>query len=286
MTAGAAFDLNADGATATPRSSGTSSGSTSSPRWSRSPLAAWLGRRALAGTPAAARPDRARPGHRGRSRPSSCSGPAGRWCSGPSPPSSAWSTAAGWGPSRPPPWRPPSSAPSRCWSAPGSASPAEPHRHPPAKGTVMKKQLITADPGALGLSTAVVPAHAGGAVHETCPESYDATEHFAAGEGFCVPWAGSFREVRSGSTSWSPPPGGQVPGETHINGAIAGSVTLTPDDPAPADVLRELPGEGRRRADRDRRGRQRRHAGRAVPPAQHAARHRRLDASTSGWRAR
>jgi len=95
----------------------------------------------------------------------------------------------------------------------------------------MKKQLITAAL-ALGLSTAVVPAHAAGAVHQTQPEQYDATEHFAAGEGFCVPWAGSFREVRSGQYKLVTAPGGQVPGETHINGAIAGSVTLTPDDPA------------------------------------------------------
>ena len=95
----------------------------------------------------------------------------------------------------------------------------------------MKKHLITAAL-ALGLSTAIVPAHAGGADHQTLPESYDATEHFAAGEGFCVPWAGSFREVRSGEYKLVTAPGGQVPGETHINGAIAGSVTLTPDDPA------------------------------------------------------
>jgi hypothetical protein len=28
------------------------------------------------------------------------------------------------------------------------------------------------------------------------------------------------------------PPGGQVPGETHITGAIAGLIELTPDDPS------------------------------------------------------
>ena len=39
----------------------------------------------------------------------------------------------------------------------------------------MKKHLITAVL-ALGLSTAMVPAHAGGADHQTFPESYDATE--------------------------------------------------------------------------------------------------------------
>jgi hypothetical protein len=102
----------------------------------------------------------------------------------------------------------------------------------------MKKQLITAALTTgltigltIGLGAAVVPADAGGAVHETYPESYDATEHFAAGEGFCVPWAGSFREIRSGQYKLVASPGGQVPDEIHINGAIAGSVTLTPDDP-------------------------------------------------------
>ena len=94
----------------------------------------------------------------------------------------------------------------------------------------MKKLLITAAL-ALGLSITATPVHAGGAVHETLPEQYDATEHFAAGEGFCVPWAASFREVRSGQYKLVTAPGGQVAGETHLNGVIAGSVTLTPDDP-------------------------------------------------------
>ena len=94
----------------------------------------------------------------------------------------------------------------------------------------MKKQLITAAL-ALGLGTAVAPAHAAGANHETQPEQYDATEHFVAGEGFCVPWAGSFREVRNGQYRLVSPPGGREPGEYHVNGVIAGSVTLTPDDP-------------------------------------------------------
>ena len=95
----------------------------------------------------------------------------------------------------------------------------------------MKKQLITAAL-ALGLSTAIAPAFAGGAVHETVPEQYDATEHFAAGEGFCVPWAMSFREVRNGQYKLVMAPGGREPSEFHINGVIAGSITLTPDDPA------------------------------------------------------
>ena len=65
----------------------------------------------------------------------------------------------------------------------------------------MKKQLITAAL-ALGLGTAVAPAHAGGAIHETLPEQYDATEHFVAGEGFCVPWRGRSRSCGTGSTVW------------------------------------------------------------------------------------
>jgi hypothetical protein len=95
----------------------------------------------------------------------------------------------------------------------------------------MKKQLSTAAL-VLGLSAAIAPAHAGGAVHETVPEQYDASEHFAAGEGFCVPWAGTFREVRNGQYRLLTPPGGREPGEFHVNGVVAGSVTLTPDDPA------------------------------------------------------
>ncbi|RYP88908.1 hypothetical protein EKO23_00245 [Nocardioides guangzhouensis] len=75
-------------------------------------------------------------------------------------------------------------------------------------------------------------AAAAGAQHELYPEQYDATEHFDAGDGPCVPWAGSFHEVREGGYRLVAGPGGQVPGEVHVNGAIDGLVELTPDDPS------------------------------------------------------
>lgn len=73
-------------------------------------------------------------------------------------------------------------------------------------------------------------ATASGAGHAFYPESWDASEHFAAGEGPCVPWAGTFHEVRDGGYRLVAAPGGQVPGEIHVNGVVAGSVELVPDD--------------------------------------------------------
>ena len=73
-------------------------------------------------------------------------------------------------------------------------------------------------------------AAAAGAQHEFYPEHYDATEHFDAGDGPCVPWAGDFHEVREGGYRLVAAPGGQVSGEVHINGAIDGLVELVPDD--------------------------------------------------------
>jgi hypothetical protein len=75
------------------------------------------------------------------------------------------------------------------------------------------------------------PAVAAGAHHEFQPEHYDAAEHFAAGDGFCVSWAGTFHEVRDGGYRVVYPPGGQVDGEFHINGVIQGLVELIPDNP-------------------------------------------------------
>jgi hypothetical protein len=73
-------------------------------------------------------------------------------------------------------------------------------------------------------------AAAVGARHEFQPEHYDAAEHFAAGEGFCVSWAGTFHEVRNGGYRLVYPPGGQLDGEFHVNGVINGLVRLIPDD--------------------------------------------------------
>ena len=76
------------------------------------------------------------------------------------------------------------------------------------------------------------PAEAGGAQHVTVPEVFDGSEHFAAGEQLCVPWAGTFHEVRHGAYDIVLPPGGRETGEAHVNGAVDGSVELVPDDPA------------------------------------------------------
>lgn len=73
------------------------------------------------------------------------------------------------------------------------------------------------------------PASATGAEHAFFPEEFDGSEHFAAGEGFCVPWAGTFHEVRHGGYRLVAAPGGRDPGELHINGVIDGLVELVPD---------------------------------------------------------
>lgn len=84
----------------------------------------------------------------------------------------------------------------------------------------------------LAATTATTPAaDAAAALHLSVPEDYDAAEHFDAGEQLCVDWAGTFHEVRHGGYDLVVPPGGQVPGEAHINGAVDGYVELVPDDP-------------------------------------------------------
>jgi len=62
------------------------------------------------------------------------------------------------------------------------------------------------------------------------PETHDDYEHFDAGGGFCVTWAGTFHEVRHGGYHLVSAPGGQRPGEVHINGVINGAIELIPDD--------------------------------------------------------
>jgi hypothetical protein len=73
---------------------------------------------------------------------------------------------------------------------------------------------------------------AAGAEHAFLVEDYNAYEHFAAGEGPCVSWAGTFHEVRSGGYRLVTAPGGEVKGEFHVNGVINGLVELIPDNPA------------------------------------------------------
>ena len=74
------------------------------------------------------------------------------------------------------------------------------------------------------------PGTAAGAQHAFYPETWDAYEHFGAGEELCVSWAGTFHEVRHGGYDLVAAPGGQVPGEIHVNGVVDGSVELVPDD--------------------------------------------------------
>ena len=95
----------------------------------------------------------------------------------------------------------------------------------------MKRQVSTMiGAAALLLGAAAAPAASSGAEHAFFPEDYDAYEHFDAGEGFCVDWAGTFHEVRQGGYRLVAPPGGQTAGELHVNGVIAGVVELIPDD--------------------------------------------------------
>jgi len=97
----------------------------------------------------------------------------------------------------------------------------------------MKKRIITLVGTAILLAAAAAgPATAGVAQHDFYPENYDAYEHFNAGEGFCVDWAGTFHEVRHGGYRLVAAPGGQQPGELHVNGIIDGRVELIPDDAA------------------------------------------------------
>ena len=97
----------------------------------------------------------------------------------------------------------------------------------------MRRTIITLAGLALVAFVApgATPAQAAGAEHVIVPEDYDEVEHFDAGEGFCVDWAGSFHEVRHGAYRLLTAPGGQVTGERHVNGVIEGLVELIPDDP-------------------------------------------------------
>ncbi|MFC4786810.1 hypothetical protein ACT8ZV_20210 [Nocardioides sp. MAHUQ-72] len=97
-----------------------------------------------------------------------------------------------------------------------------------------KRALLSVVAAAAAVSALVgTPAPAtAGAEHGFVPEDYDAAEHFAAGEGLCVPWAGTFHEVRHGGYRAVTAPGGQQPGEVHVNGAVDGLVELIPDDTA------------------------------------------------------
>ncbi len=85
---------------------------------------------------------------------------------------------------------------------------------------------------ALAFAALTPTAASAAATHDYFPDTFDATEHFDAGEGPCVDWAGSFREVRNGGYRLLTASGGQVDGELHVNGVVDGQVYLVPDDPS------------------------------------------------------
>ncbi len=83
---------------------------------------------------------------------------------------------------------------------------------------------------ATGLVLATAASAAAGAQHGDFEESYDGSFHLSADENPCGPWAVTIREVRTGGAKIVAPPGGQVPGEYHVNGAIDALIQLVPDD--------------------------------------------------------
>jgi len=93
------------------------------------------------------------------------------------------------------------------------------------------KRLLFALATAMVPVSLAVPASAAPATHDVFIEHYDAYESFAAGEAEpCVPWAGTFHEVRSGEVQLVTTTTGPHAGEVHANGAIAGYIEYTPDD--------------------------------------------------------
>lgn len=94
------------------------------------------------------------------------------------------------------------------------------------------KRLATVLVGTAALALAATPASAAPAQHLHLDEQFDGTEHWAAEDNSCGPWAATFHEVRSGGYDLLAAPGGQQPGEVHVNGAVSGHVDLVPDDPS------------------------------------------------------
>lgn len=94
----------------------------------------------------------------------------------------------------------------------------------------MKRLLTLAGTTALALAGLAAPATAAPAQHVLLPEQYDGSEHVAADENACGPWAATLHEVREGGYKLVAAPGGQQPGEVHLNGSISGLVELLPDD--------------------------------------------------------
>ncbi len=87
--------------------------------------------------------------------------------------------------------------------------------------------VVAATGFALGSATSATA----GAQHGDFEESYDSSFHLSADENPCGPWAVTIGEVRVGGAKIVAAPGGQGPGEYHVNGAIDGQIELVPDNP-------------------------------------------------------
>ena len=70
------------------------------------------------------------------------------------------------------------------------------------------------------------------AQHDTFVESWQGQEHLSAEDNMCGPWAATIHEARSGTYRIVEAPGGRSEGKFHVNGAVEGQITLTPDKPA------------------------------------------------------
>ena len=96
-------------------------------------------------------------------------------------------------------------------------------------GTLLGAGLVAAfGPPAAASS----PSPGQGATHLFSEEHFDGTEHFTPDTNPCGPWPATLHEIRNGGYRVLLPPGGQTPGEAHINGAVDGWIQLTPDDPS------------------------------------------------------
>lgn len=69
------------------------------------------------------------------------------------------------------------------------------------------------------------------AQHGTFAESWQGQRHLSVDDNMCGPWAATIHEARSGTYRIVEAPGGRSSGEFHINGAVDGQISLTPDNP-------------------------------------------------------
>lgn len=94
----------------------------------------------------------------------------------------------------------------------------------------MKRLLAIVAFGVVSIGLAA-PVAAAPAAHDVFIEEYDAYEAFAPGEAQpCVPWAGTFHEVRSGQAKLVTISSGPRAGVVHATGVIDGFVEFIPDD--------------------------------------------------------